>query len=212
MSAGELAKFLQAPNRILAANEVAASRNEETKALHDRLVEKLLARSDTPCSINLVWATSGTLSQAAKRNAEENSARILTFELNGNSIEVTVSLQCWDLADLRKHYEDQQFSDDNTVKCDVSIPLEQGTYHQTSTDAEYRTISMTVPVKEIIDIFARYNYKIFQRNPRGPLGNRVNENIKNTLLDEIDRKRFHLLNNGITAICQSWRLNGTYWS
>ena len=207
MSAAEIAKFLRAPNRIINVNEVAASRNEETKALHDRLVEKLLDNS-VSCSINLVWATSGTLSQAARRNAEENSSQKVVMSIGGTQVEVVVSLQCWDLSDLRKHYEAQQSSDDNTSRCNVKIPLEPGTYHQTTTDAEYRTISMSVPVKRIIDVFALHSYKIFQRNPRGPLGNKVNASIKKTLLDSIDRKRFHLLNNGVTAICQSWQLKG----
>ena len=201
----ELAKFLLAPNRILNANEVAASHNEETKGLHDRLMEKLQDNS-APCSINLVWATSGTLSAAARRNAEENSSRTITVTVGGNPIEVIVTLQCWDLANIRKHYEDQQQSDDNTVKCDVSLLLEPGTHHQTA--AEYRTLSMTLPVKHIIDIFTLHSYRIFQRNPRGPLGNKVNTTIRNTLLNEIERKRFHLLNNGITAICDSWQLDG----
>jgi hypothetical protein len=39
------------------------------------------------------------------------------------------------------------------------------------------------------------------------LGNKVNAGIKNTLLDETERKRFHLLNNGITAICLSWSIS-----
>lgn len=68
---------------------------------------------------------------------------------------------------------------------------------------------MTVPVKQIIEVFARHNYKIFRLNPRGPLGNKVNAGIKNTLLDETERKRFHLLNNGITAICFSWSISGS---
>ena len=67
-------------------------------------------------------------------------------------------------------------------------------------------MSMTVPVKQIIDVFARHNYKIFRLNPRGPLGNKVNAGIRRTLLDETERKRFHLLNNGITAICLSWSI------
>ena len=205
MGSGELAKFLQAPKRILSTSEVATSRNEETKALHDRLIEKLQERSTTVCSINLVWATSGTLSQAARLNAEENSSRTETLEINGNSVEVIVSLQCWDLGDLRKHHDDQQNSDDRTAKCNINLQLESGTYHQTA--AEYPTLSMTVPVKQIIDVFALHSYKIFQLNPRGPLGNKVNTSIKNTLLDEIKRRQFHLLNNGITAICDSWRLN-----
>ena len=38
------------------------------------------------------------------------------------------------------------------------------------------------------------------------MGNKINTSIKRTLLDETNRKRFHLLNNGITAICVSWKL------
>lgn len=206
MGPGELAKFLQAPNRILSAIEVAASRNEETKALHDRLMEMLGARSPA-CSINLVWATSGILSTTARRNAEENKSKTVNVEINGNSVEVIISLESWDLADLYTHHITQQESDEIT-KCDVEFKLEPDTYHQTQTDVEYRTLSMTVPVKQIIDVFARHSYKIFRRNPRGPLGNKVNTSIKRTLLDETDRKRFHLLNNGLTAICDSWRLDG----
>ena len=208
MGPSELAKFLQAPSRILSPNEVAASRNEETKALHDRLVEKLSARSDTPCSINLVWASSGTLSDAARRNAGENSSRIITFEVDGNPIDVTVSLEYWDLADLYSHHQTQQESDDKVTKCDYEFHLEPDTYHQTQTDVDYKTLYMTVPVEQIISVFGRHSYKIFRENPRGPLGNKVNTSIKRTLFDETERRRFHLLNNGITAICYSWRLNG----
>lgn len=204
MGAGELAKFLQAPNRILSSNEVAASRNLETKALHDQLI-KMIGSSNRSCSINLVWVTSGTLSQAARRYATENSSRSVTFEVNGNPVEVGVSLECWDLRDLHEHHKTQQESDDFVTKCDVELQLEPGTYHQT--ESEYRTLSLTVPVKQIIDVFAKHSYKIFRLNPRGPLGNKVNTTIKRTLLDETERKRFHLLNNGITATCDSWRLD-----
>ena len=111
-------------------------------------------------------------------------------------------------SNLHEHHINQQTSDDRTAKCDCDFKLEHGTYHETSVNAEYRTLYMTVPVHQIIDVFARHNYKIFQLNPRGPLGNSVNTSIKRTLLDEIERKRFHLLNNGLTAICDSYRLDG----
>ena len=205
MGTSELSKFLQAPNRILNANEVAASRNEETKALHDRLMELLRTRS-VAYSINLVWATSGALSPSARRYVQENGSKTITVNVNGNPVELSISLECWDLSDLYSHHVTQQESDDIT-KCDVEFQLEPDTYHQTQTDAEYRTLSMTVPVKQIIDVFARHSYKIFRLNPRGPLGNKVNTSIKRTLLDGTDRKRFHLLNNGITAICDSWKLD-----
>lgn len=207
MGPRELAAFLRAPERILNANEVAACRNEETKALHDQLMA-MLKNSKSRCSINLVWTTSGNLTPTARKHAEENRSWNITTEVDGNPTEVTVTLDCWDLADLCRQHDIQQESDDFLSKCDHTFTLDERSCHETGSDAEYRTLSMTVPVKQIIEVFARHNYKIFRLNPRGPLGNKVNASIKNTLLDETERKRFHLLNNGITAICFSWRRDG----
>ena len=208
MGPKELAAFLNAPNRILNANEVAACRNEETKTLHDRLIS-ILSRNDSKCSLNLVWATSGTLSQAAKNHERENYSRTITTEIHGNPIEVTVTLECLDLEALCQQHDAQQESEISLYNCDFDFQLEEGSYHQTGADAEYRTLSMTIPVGQIIDVFARHSYKVFRLNPRGPLGNKVNTQIKRTLQNPDDRKRFHLLNNGRSAICDSWQIDGT---
>ena len=207
MGPREFAAFLNAPNRLLDPAQVAACNNFETKALHDELVKRLSSR-ERPCSINMTWATSGNLTPAARRDAETNRSRILTFDINGNPTDVTVTLECLDLSDLYEQHQSQQDSEDVLTPCDFVFDLEPDSYHQTDPDADYRTLSMTVPVKQIIDVFAKHSYKIFRLNPRGPLGNKVNTAIKNTLLDEIDRRRFHLLNNGITAFCDSYRLEG----
>ena len=206
MGPRELAAFLNAPSRLLNPNEVAASRNEETKSLHEELVRRLMP-GDRPCSINMIWTTSGTLSRAARRHADENRSRKLTFNINGNPTEITVTLECLDLSDLYQQHANQQASDDRSEPCDFTFGIKQGSYHQTDA-ADYRTLSMTVPVRQIIDVFAVHSYKIFRENPRGPLGSKVNSEIKRTLLDKIDRRRFHLLNNGITAICESYGLDG----
>ena len=202
----ELAAFLNAPERLLNANEVAACKNEETKALHDRLMTPMLKFNNEKCSINLVWASSGNLTQTARKHAEENRAWTLTTEVNGNPTEITVTLDCLDLTDLSRQHDIQQESDDILAKCDHTFTLAENSYHQTGAGVDYRTLSITVPVKQIIDVFARHNYKIFRLNPRGPLGNKVNAGIKKSLLDGTERKRFHLLNNGITAICLSWSM------
>ena len=206
MGPGELAKFLNSPNRILNPNEVAASNNQHTKDLHDQLTDILKQVNRGPCSINLVWATSGRLSQAARRHAEENTSRVVTGQVEGNPIELRVTLECWDLSDLYQQNLDQKDSDAPVTNCDFDFRLEPGTYHQTGLNAEYKTLSMTVPVKNIIDLFARHSFKIFRLNPRGPLGNKVNNSIKRTLLND-NRTRFHLLNNGITAICDYYTLD-----
>ena len=206
MGPRDLAAFLRVPQRILNANEVAACRNEETKALHQELIA-MLKSAGGQCSINLVWTTSGNLSPAARKHADENRSWAITTEVAGNPTEVTVTLECLDLSDLSRRHDIQQESDDSLAKCDHTFTLNEGSYHQTGAGADYRTLYMTVPVKEIIDVFARHNYKIFRLNPRGPLGNKVNAGIKKTLLDVTERKRFHLLNNGITAICLSWSIS-----
>ena len=46
IGAKELAAFLKAPERLLNVNEVAACKNEETKALHDRLMASLKSSSE----------------------------------------------------------------------------------------------------------------------------------------------------------------------
>ena len=206
MGPAELAAFMRAPNRILNATEVASCHNEETKALHDRLIAMLKANGGK-CSIGLVWATSGNLTPAARKNAEENRSWVVTTEVVGNPTDVTVTLDCLDIADIRSRHDTQQQSDD-VILTDYTFDLEEGSYHQSGAEAVYPTLSMTVPVKQIINVFARHEYKIFRLNPRGPLGNKVNAGIKASLLDATERKRFHLLNNGITAICESWSRDG----
>lgn len=210
MGPRELAAFLNAPSRIMNPNEVAASNNPHTKDLHDLLIALLKQDNKNPCSINLVWATSGTLSPSARRHVEENGSRTLATEIDGNPTEVRVTLECWDLADLYQQNINQQESDVPVSNCNFDFRLDPGTYHQTGLSADYKTLSMTVPVKHIIDLFARHGYKIFRLNPRGPLGNKVNTSIKRTLLDPDNRTRFHLLNNGITAICDYYTLENDF--
>ena len=206
MGPTDLAAFLNAPNRVTNAVEVASSKNEYTKELHDELMA-VLRESTLGCTIHLAWVTSGTLSDRARSHVKENAARTMTVYSNGNPVEVSVTLECLDLHDLQDKYVAQQESDDSTAQCDVQFQLDPGTYHQTTPAATWRTLSMTVPAKHIIDAFRIHRYRIFQRNPRGPLGNKVNRQIKRTLSDPTERQRFHLVNNGLTAICHSWRID-----
>lgn len=209
ISGRDLAPFLNVIDRVLSLDQVANCRNEETKSLHEKMIE-LLRRTDRVCTINLVWVTSGSLSQAARRVAVENGQRSVIKEIDGTTTEFNVGLECWDLEDLYQHYRTQVESEEEEKPCDVEFHLTEGSYHQSAPNADYRTLSMTVPVRLLIDAFREHTYKLFRRNPRGPLGNKVNQGIKKTLNDPVDRKRFHLLNNGITATCDSWRLDDAH--
>ena len=206
MGASELAAFLNAPNRILSVAEVSASKNEETKALHDQIVA-LLSTHGVQCSINLIWATSGRLTPSARTHADQRSSFTVKTTIRGNPVDVPVTFEHWDLDRLYEFHSRLQSSDE-VSKCDFTFKLPVGSYHQTESSADYRTLSMTVSARQIIEVFARHGFQVFRLNPRGPLGNKVNRAIKRTLLDETERRRFHVLNNGLTAICDSWRLSG----
>ena len=55
-------------------------------------------------------------------------------------------------------------------------------------------------------MFNMHRYGIFRNNPRGPLGSvGVNRQIRATLVDENKRPTFHLLNNGLSAVCDAFR-------
>lgn len=73
-------------------------------------------------------------------------------------------------------------------------------------DGSLKTLVGTMSATELIRVFDQHDFKMFRLNPRGPLGNRkVNREILNTLRDPQGRERFHILNNGLTAVCESFK-------
>ena len=80
MGPKELTPFLNAPDRILSENQVMHAKNEETKELYDQIV-RLVTRDDRRCTLNLVWVTSGTISNAAKKIAADNTRKSLTRQI-----------------------------------------------------------------------------------------------------------------------------------
>ena len=207
MGPRELAAFLNAPDRILSQNQVANATNEETKELHDQII-RLLTLDDRRCTLNLIWVTSGNLSAAARRVAEENSYKSLTTQIGNTTYEFGVTLDCWDLQRLYQEYKTQfESGAPDLPPCDVELQLLPESYHQVASNAEDRTLSMTIPVSLIIEAFRAHKYSLFRLNPRGPLGNGINRKMSETLKDESRKRRFHLFNNGITAICDEWHLD-----
>ena len=67
-----------------------------------------------------------------------------------------------------------------------------------------------VAVSEIADLLSRHGDRLLERNIRrylGMLGNRVNEGIKQTLLDPKQRPNFYFYNNGLTLTCTKFDYN-----
>ena len=73
-----------------------------------------------------------------------------------------------------------------------------------------RALIAKMPVTEIAALFNRHGDRLLERNIRrylGMSGNRVNENICNTLKDGNERRNFYFYNNGITFICTKFSHN-----
>lgn len=65
----------------------------------------------------------------------------------------------------------------------------------------------TVYAQSLADAYSQHRSRIFQYNPRGPQGsNKVNAEISVTLHDPTFKEMFHILNNGITIVCDSFLL------
>jgi hypothetical protein len=198
----ELAPFAEAPGKLLNQEMVAACRNEETKALHDILID-LLPKG---YSLRLVWVTSGTLSPQARRYAQQKASETMSVVIDGKAYDVQASFEAYDLRDLVALFQSHLESDDvSDTSVDLKVP--PGMCHSVS--AGFNTIQLTIPAKQIIEIRRKSGYKIYRLNPRGPLGNKTNTQIKETLRDETLRGMFHLLNNGLSAICDSYTLSGS---
>lgn len=70
-----------------------------------------------------------------------------------------------------------------------------------------RYLSGKVDASELMRIFEHHRHAMFRLNPRGPLGVvKVNKEIKSSLDSDIDRSRFFFLNNGLTAVCESFKV------
>lgn len=73
-----------------------------------------------------------------------------------------------------------------------------------------RVLIGKVQVAEVAELFNQYNDRLLQRNIRHYLGlrnNRVNSQMRATLLDTEKRDNFYFFNNGITIICKKFRHN-----
>ena len=73
------------------------------------------------------------------------------------------------------------------------------------TNGANRHLSGMVSAAELDRVFNEHRYSIFRLNPRGPLGVvKVNKEIRATLESDSDRPQFFFLNNGLTAVCESF--------
>lgn len=86
---------------------------------------------------------------------------------------------------------------------EVNVNINYNKIYEFKDDKGFISYNMLVPAKELVDLYLKFSSKIFRDNPRGPLGVKGNKDIINTLRDETKRTHFHILNNGLSAVCET---------
>lgn len=131
---------------------------------------------------------------------------------------LTWSSQAQDLIDREKFPEGVRFehaSHDTVVKLLQSSQPVKDTlrFRGKSIVDDFNFIRVfvgKVAVSEIAELLSRHGDRLLERNIRrylGMLGNRVNEGIKQTLLDPKQRPNFYFYNNGLTLTCSKFDYN-----
>jgi hypothetical protein len=188
-----------APERLLSPDVVFATGREALKALREELRDAI----GDGYAIHLIFATTGTFSAQANTFLTSNQDLHISI---GDGRFVAGRMEGYDLRGLWE-LRRQNVEADVRAQPEVVWSLEHAKFHEVA-GKNFRSIDLTVPVGRVIDVFKENGYAIFRLNPRGPLQNKVNRQILDTLKNETQRHNFHLFNNGITVICDWWRLEG----
>ena len=193
--------FIGAPQRVLNADLVNAGNNSEIKFLHALLNSRLV---DDTYGLSLVFATSGRLESRA--NAQVDGFRRqnrMHLQVLGRDFPVPIDLQVYDRSSLADLYNKHKAERKPNEAPYVELPLVK---HYEFDGGGINTLNALIPARDLIAAFRKYEYSLFDQNPRLWLGNRARPYIRmaDTVADKSRKARFHLLNNGLSVLCRKY--------
>ena len=199
----KVAKFWNSPDELLNSKRVAGSNNQLVKELS----RELNSRISEEYSITMVLASKGGFVPSARAFATSRtrSERELTL-LSGESSICRCTFRLVELADVAQAFDDYR-AGFRRERTDVRLQVNETWTYVVDRNGP-TSIRATVPASEIVRIFQSNGYKLFELNPRDPIANaKVNKRISNTLDTVEGRRRFHILNNGMCATCDTFDIN-----
>jgi hypothetical protein len=91
----------------------------------------------------------------------------------------------------------------------VKLRLEEGRFFEVQDGGMIRTLVTLANTHDYVEATQTNGARIFRLNPRLYLGEKnTNKGMMKTLRDGKERGRFHLLNNGITVVCDKYTISG----
>ena len=192
----DLSNFLDAPLRLTNPQALVKNTNEKILELAPVFRQKILDGFE----INLTLLSTGRVTQQLIAAASKWNEEALALYVGGDRIDAPHYVVINDIDAILSQFDS---SVDQTMLV-VDLALRENEWHLAPA-AGLECIVATLEAEELAKVFHTYKYKIFQSNPRGPLSSaKVNRDISATLQDEEKRKWFHLLNNGLSAVCDSF--------
>ena len=162
------------------------------------ILETLL---DDEYTLWLVVATNRRVARAAHDYASGQGSVPWLFEYEAASHRKDVVMDVLDSRDLALARDQLRATAVPGPRIELSVP--QAMYHEIP--GEFRAAQATVLARDVAEAYRLHRGAIFQLNVRGPLGsNRVNREIVTSLESPVFRNNFHLLNNGLNVVCDSF--------
>jgi len=176
--------------------------NAALREIYPDLFELLL---DESYSIYGALACGGRVAPSANNYVKNVGSRAWQFDFEGAKHIKDVQLEVLDvegLVSLRQRLVEAVRQPIPNVDLPIAMTRDGLSCHPMKGD--FRAFQVTVPTEALTQVYGQFRSGIFRYNPRGPLGsNKVNKEIERTLRDEIKKRHFHLLNNGLTIVCDS---------
>ena len=189
----EFDSFLDLPNKLMDSATLSSISNNSVLQFARRF-EDVIANM---FEVRLVYLTTETPTNPIKSSAESWGENDLILSQNQS---LSHSAEIVGVDELQKGYSHTQ----PTVTTEMKF---MEWFISDGNPSELRSMIGRLSADELERIFRKHEYAMFRRNPRGPLGsNNVNKEIRRTLEDEIERGRFYLLNNGLTAVCEAFSI------
>ena len=191
--------FRTAAENLKDAEHVERNANARMRAAHTDMLEFLL---DENYSINLVLVTNRRVDESAREYAKMQGSAPWTFDYDGRNYQKDVTMEVLDANELELGRERMIVASSPTPQVHLSIP--ENMYHEIP--GQFRAAQATVLAQDVVEAYQKYRSGIFELNVRGPLGsNKVNKEIVKSLEYPVYRKNFHVLNNGITVLCRTFK-------
>ena len=193
----DVQEFRSAITALIDENYVLENANAVLKEAYSSIQDCLF---DESFSIYAVLTAGDRIMPAARTYCEgPGSSQWLITEENKTHTKdfMYEALGIIDLAETRRRLS---FGEAPRVNITISRNEKGLAFHHMGGD--FKSILATIPARALADAFEEFRSAIFAFNPRGPQGsNKVNNEILETLKDPGVKNHFHLLNNGVTIVC-----------